>query len=603
MKKLGIFLLMVSIVQFGCAAHWISGFNEDALDGEGVDGKDVFMWNPLIGAGDNVSGAIGPGGMSGVSGVYLLDCEMLGAGCLIGDILSLKIFSGQYISWIVNVTISGAGYDVVQNLSLNSPPNVSLVSPTESGLSNSSVNFNCSFFDYDDNIEKVSLWGNWSGSWIEEGFVTSGFEEGFNVFSDVLTEGVYRWNCLIEDELGISSWGVSNNSFFVDTALLSVSDIVSASEVCGFGFIPVDCSVVDDFGVDRVFIQTTSPGGTLTNYSAPHLVGDIYRANVNLDEAGSWGLTCFGYDLVNNSNFSIGDNISVESLNAEIGFIGGVNLDKAAEIEGEVLTMDVNVTNFGCVGSGNFKVGFFDNGINFWNESVIVGVDEYLEVFANWTVDIGSSEFAVYVDLDDVINEDNESNNIVNSSAWLGAWQGIYGNVSLDKILAGGASQMGNWSNEEVLAGNVFIADFEADINWNNLQAIGRDRVGGISSGDFGEIDSLLEMGSFNDSVFEVFDGSEVCNFSVFGKDILNTPFINSSSSGNFVTGILWDMGDSVDLEYDSVEKEDVVFVAKVNRGKVGDHGVYDYEIKVPSKLRGYDSGDETRIYLYYDLA
>jgi len=91
-------------------------------------------------------------------------------------------------------------------------------------------------------------------------------------------------------------------------------------------------------------------------------------------------------------------------------------------------------------------------------------------------------------------------------------------------------------------------------------------------------------------------------NFSVFQRDIENVPYVNSSSNGNFVTGILWDMSDSVDSEYDSGEGEDVIFVAKVNLGKVGTYGVYDYEIDIPSKLRGYDGTDESNVYLYYDL-
>jgi len=145
MKKLGVFLACLALISFSSAAHWISGFAEDALDGTEVDGRDVVMWNPFVGVSDNLTDVVGTGGNSGVSGVYLLDCEMLNGGCLIGDILSLKIFGERYVSWIVNVTITGAGFDVVDNLSLNSPPVVDLVLPVNSDIVASDVDFNCSF--------------------------------------------------------------------------------------------------------------------------------------------------------------------------------------------------------------------------------------------------------------------------------------------------------------------------------------------------------------------------------------------------------------------------------------------------------------------------
>ena len=48
--------------------------------------------------------------------------------------------------------------------------------------------------------------------------------------------------------------------------------------------------------------------------------------------------------------------------------------------------------------------------------------------------------------------------------------------------------------------------------------------------------------------------------------------------------------------------KEDLVFVASINKESVGEYGTYDYEIRVPVELRDYDSTDSETIYLYYDL-
>ena len=605
MKKLGVFLMLVVLVQMVCAVYNITGWAEDALDGENVDGKDVLLWNPSVGISDNVSDVVGTTGNSGVSKAYLIDCDLLAGGCSTDDILSLKIFAGRYISWIVNVTVSGSSPDSPGNLSLNSPPSVDLASPVNGGNVSGSVDFNCSFSDYDDNIDRVALWGNWSGSWIEEANVTSGFGDGYIIFNEDITQGRYKWNCFVEDELGIGSWDSSNNSFFVDTTLPVVYGVVSEEpEVCGFDNVTVNCSVYDsDTGVGSVIIQTTSPGSDLTNYSASWVSGDVYRANVSFDSIGDWEIECFANDSVGNLNSSSGEDVGVFSGNAELEVFGNVvGFNLSPSVENEIVNVSVNVSNLGCVASGTFTVGFSDNDGNFKNETVSVGSHGFLNVSALWFTKIGLSNISVHLDLLENVSEDNESNNVANNSIYLEAWQDIYGNMSLDKLLSGWGKNMSFWGGEEGFAGSVFVADSESDVEWVSLQAIGRTKAGLVSSNDFSEIDSILEMGSFNDSVYEVFSVSELDNFSVFQRDIANVSYVNSSANGNFVTGILWDMSDSADSEYDSGEEEDVVFVAKVNRGKVGSYGVYDYEICVPSKLRSYDVADEANVYLYYDL-
>jgi hypothetical protein len=601
MKKLLFVLGMLWMAGLACGAHWISGFAEDALDGEGVDGKTVLMWNPSVGTADNLTDIIGAGGNSRVSGVYLMDCELLSAGCDVGDILSLKIIGDPYLSWVVNVTITGAGYDVVSNLTLNSPPNATLVSPEDSGYSPSDADFNCSFFDYDDNVESVSLWGNWSG-WGQKDSVSSGLDDGYVIFSDTLIQGYYDWNCYVLDSLGVGSFASSNNTFFVDTTDPMISNVSSVDEVCGFGAIPVDCEVTDNVDVGYVVIRATAPNSSTFEYNASFVSDDIYRANAVVDDAGYWEFECFAYDVVGNSDWMQGEDVYVGSLNPEISFSGGVNFNATPSVEGEVINLTVNVTNFGCVGSGNFIVGFFDDGVNFANETAFVGVDMYEDVSTDWIVNIGTSNITVFADLEDVLDEDNESNNVVNGTAYMEAWQKIYGNVSLDLILGFANDTIGSWDKGSPFAGNVFVTDAEANIEWSSLQAIGRDKNGGLSSLDFGEIDFLLGMGSYNDSVSSIYSSSEIGTFNVFDNDIENVSYVNSSSNGNFITGILWDTSDSVDLEYDSSEGEDIIFAAKVNIGDVGTYGVYDYEIRAPSKLREYDATDSEKVYLYYDL-
>ena len=165
---------------------------------------------------------------------------------------------------------------------------------------------------------------------------------------------------------------------------------------------------------------------------------------------------------------------------------------------------------------------------------------------------------------------------------------------------------MSFWYDEPNFGGNVFVADTESQVQWTSLQAIGRTKSGTISSNDFSEIDNFIGSSGYNDSVYLTFTNSgtpkSLANLNVFQNYIENVPVINSSSGGNFATGILWDTSDSLDDEYDLGEGEDIVFVTQINQGSVGEYGAYDYEIDVPSKLRSYNDGEESQIYLYYDL-
>ncbi|MCX6750037.1 MAG: hypothetical protein NTZ83_01115 [Candidatus Pacearchaeota archaeon] len=111
------------------AAHYIVGLVENARDGTDANGHTIVLWNPTVGMNDNVSDVIGSSGNSHVNNIYMIDCELLASECNISNNLTLKIINNgdNYVSEEKNVTVSGFGYDVVENITLNSPPNISSV--------------------------------------------------------------------------------------------------------------------------------------------------------------------------------------------------------------------------------------------------------------------------------------------------------------------------------------------------------------------------------------------------------------------------------------------------------------------------------------------
>ncbi len=119
-------IVMILLIQVCSAAHYIVGYVENAKDGTSPDGKMIILWNSEIGLEENVSDIIGPSGNSRTSGIYMIDCELLESGCNITNILTLKVVNNgdNYVSEEKNVTIGGFGYDIVGNITLNSPPNI-----------------------------------------------------------------------------------------------------------------------------------------------------------------------------------------------------------------------------------------------------------------------------------------------------------------------------------------------------------------------------------------------------------------------------------------------------------------------------------------------
>ena len=71
-----------------------------------------------------------------------------------------------------------------------------------------------------------------------------------------------------------------------------------------------------------------------------------------------------------------------------------------------------------------------------------------------------------------------------------------------------------------------------------------------------------------------------------------DVPVVNSTNTISFVSGIVWDTSDGGDGQYDGTE--DAVFVTTINESQAGKYGVYDYEIRVPVRLRDYTSGSST---------
>lgn len=171
----------------------------------------------------------------------------------------------------------------------------------------------------------------------------------------------------------------------------------------------------------------------------------------------------------------------------------------------------------------------------------------------------------------------------------------FYGYINSEIIL--GTSEnfsIMSWLNDTDVQGNVYVSDEDTlnGVSWASLLPIGKDSSLNTVMNDWNDIDSILGLSNYSDSINKTFlsDNSprNKTNFMVVGSELENVSVVNSTNASTFLTGILWDSSDSLDSQFDSGEREDIVFVTKISARSPGSYGIYDYEIKVPARLQAY---------------
>ena len=602
------FFLIVGIlfcISLVSSAHYITGFVDDALDGENADNHVVVMWNPSVGIQDNLTDIIGVNGNAGFQGVYLMDCELLDSPCSIDDELRLRVVDSgdNYVSNYSSVIVSSFGYDMVDNMTINSIPVVSINSPANHNITNiNPVAINCSFDDMDSG-GTLSLYGNFSGSWsvFDSLYVSS----GNHIFNVPLSEGSYSYYCKGDDGLVMKNTSVRN--IIVDRTVPSINSfLLNNTYFCGESTLRIGCDTDDEYGISDVLMEIYSPFG-VSNVSATNISLSNYVYDVSINQSGDWDFYCYSIDNAGNIERSSLKSISAYSGNPELS-LGEtyITFSDESPMEGQNILISANVSNFGCLDANDFFVSFY-LGDPLSSGTLIDEVSVNISAFSNDVLSvsydsmIGSNDIFVYVDSYGILGEDNESNNIYDSVLSVPSWQVFYGNISAVKILSGN-TDINTWENYTQVSGNVFMADSESNIDWLSLLAIGKNKFGENSTDDLFDIDVSLGMENYSDSVETIYSDGYFSDFFVRKTNVTDVYSINSTDNINFRTGILWDSSDSVDDEYDSSEKEDIVFVSNINKAATGKYGIYDYEINIPAKLREYNSADVSDVYFYYEL-
>ncbi|MBW2968227.1 hypothetical protein KY362_07110 [Candidatus Woesearchaeota archaeon] len=294
-----------------------------------------------------------------------------------------------------------------------------------------------------------------------------------------------------------------------------------------------------------------------------------------------------------------------------------ITFSDSSPVEGTSVTITAGIYNDGTYDATNAVVRFYEG---HYSTGVQIGSDHTINLSAGasttlqetWTSKIGQTDIYVVVDPDvdvgGVIEESDESDNYNYSTVDTAMWTIFTGNVTGQLVLDTSENfTVMKWNVTDTTDSIIYVTDTDSIPSFDSLFALSRNTLGTYMSNDFTELDSLLNTTGFDDSINLSYTraGSpiETQDFAIFGNTVSNVPVVNSTNSSTFVTGILWDSSDDEsDNQFDDTAKEDVIFISRVNVSQQGLYGVYDYEIRVPSRLKRYKGADFNTVTFYTEI-
>jgi hypothetical protein len=508
-------------------------------------------------------------------------------------------------------------YSQIRNFSIKAPPNITLDFPLNNYRTNkTSFNFsytpidpmgflNCSIFI--DGIFNAT-----------QSSINPNYQNNFSIIG--LSEGRHNWTVECID-IDYNSYTPNSTNFTVDFSPPSIELIYPNNATNIYSPIQVSFrwNASDRFDNNLSCNLTIDGINNKTNLLLTN--GELHEENVSGLSLGQhyWNVTCWDHDIVSNSNISATwfFNLSKPDFSIISSDIGFSNLNPS---ENDLITINATINNSGGVGISGVIVRFYNGDPN--SGGIQIGSDLNISIAAysfnttnvTWNATLGTNLIVVEVDpplaTNGIFREINETNNNASRTITVGAWEIIYGNVndnSIFRLADNSSAEVLKWDADMFDNGNLFATDYESIINWPSLTAIWKFTNGSNATNDFIDMDILFNMNNFVDSINETYTVNSIpkntTNFQIFGKTIANVPIVNSTNTSNFITGILWDSSkDSGNLQFDRTDKEDLVFVTKINRNKVGKYGTYDYEMRIPAKLRELRTADTRSVAFYVEL-
>jgi hypothetical protein len=398
-----------------------------------------------------------------------------------------------------------------------------------------------------------------------------------------------------------------------------------------------------DTAAPNVTLLTPANGSTMNTTSvvlnftandnmAPWLIcnltldGAVIQSNINLTNGSMynttvtaatgthyWNATCI--DLAANRGTSQSWSFIIQAPDLIIT-AGNITVSNNTPIENQTIVVNATIFNIGNLAASNITVQFYDGDPSFGgvqigaNQTIAnLGIGGNTSLNTTYLAHIGLNRIYVVVDppiaTNGTISEENESNNIAYAAFVVGLFE-VFSGISSNTLRISDALIIDafTWNQTETSGSNIFVADSESTITFPALMAIGRNTTNGTGTGanDFEEIDARINATNLTDNVNATFTSTGIPlglrNITAYKRPIIDIPFINSTNSTNFMTGIVWDANDGGPYYNGS---QDVAFVSVINQSMQGLYGIYDYEVLVPATLRDYIPGGGT-VTFYVEL-
>ncbi|MFH1455838.1 MAG: hypothetical protein ABIF40_02725 [archaeon] len=315
-------------------------------------------------------------------------------------------------AWSINCTdeLNQMNYSTIWNITVNiddTAPVVSLGSPVENYNSSiSNVTFYCNATN--DELSNITLWTNVTGSWAANLTQELSGPSNSSVFNLTnISDGIYIWNCYVEDNHSNNAFASTNKTFRVDTSLpvpwlnAPANNLNISTSTIRFNWTVTDnldsslgCDLVVDGVVNVSNISSTN--NTLQNQDVAgfgegeHLWNVTCRDSANnLNTSETYNLTVdltnpgitldSPIDLYNSSsqtinfNFTVTDNIATFTT-CDVYVDGVQNISEQSVLAGQ--TYNISVENIA-------------QGTHYWNISCRDDANNTnMSIARNFTVDV-----------------------------------------------------------------------------------------------------------------------------------------------------------------------------------------------------------------------
>ena len=527
---------------------------------------------------------------------------------------------GSYLCNVNCVDDSGnRNYSETRNFTVEAPPNVTLLSPLSANVINStSVTFvyvpqdtigmaNCSLFV--DNIFNST-----------DPVIEVNQNNSFSVSS--VSEGKHNWTVSCTDAFpDFNVFTALPENFTIDVTPPNVTLNSPPNNTNTLKIAFFNISVIDSLDVDQILQCGLYIDNSLnqTNFNITNGSSTIKTVTSLTLGSHSWNATCIddasnrGWSFIYNFNVTLAD-LMVNS--------SSIVFNTTTLTENESVMVNATVYNLINVTVTNITFAFYDgdpdnptiNGTLVGTNQTIATLGPLASVLLNvsWNARLGTSYLFVVVDppftTNGTIQEWNDTNNKANSSLTKGIWHFVYGNLTNEELFLKSnlSKKTFSWAASSN-NGSIFVADSDSFITFINLTALGRTLTQTNATDDFVQADSLLNSSNFTDSITTLYSTNGMARNTtaafVFKKPVVGIPIYKSILSDNFTTGILWDAADdSGNNQFDTSDREDLVFVSSINKGSGGSYSLIDYEIRIPATLRSYKGSENYGVTFYVEL-